>query len=456
MLDPESEADVCLSSRDAVHAEAGDLDGITIMRYAHISRNRISGGVEQYLHHLDRKLLQRHRLTIVQTYLVEGQASNEVEAERVGIGRILWVPVVYRRGCFRLSLIRSWIRGTHSVSLQNVGISDRERGSAFRSSMQRSFSDRLAQLRHRNVVSSGHLSEMLRLYPVDLLALHWLSYDTEALMHTASRSGIPFVFVNHHENVRLALPIVRKWMSRAAAIGTVSDCGIPDEIQAKYAYLSDAVDTDYFDPEKAKGNHSYQNRIILLAARIDNGKGHGDLIQVAGILKKRGVDCVLYFAGAVESKALECELRDRAAAAGLTDKVLFLGEQNREEIRDLYSSSSIVVLPSYSEGLPRVLLEAQSMKKPVIAYNSGGVMNAMVPDESGFILDKGDLAGMAAKTELLLQNGDDNSRMGERGRDFVRRSFNLNDLVHRHEKFYIRALARCGKSNAMSLSPEVT
>jgi glycosyltransferase involved in cell wall biosynthesis len=297
---------------------------------------------------------------------------------------------------------------------------------------------------------------MLRFYPVDLLALHWLSYDTEALMHTASRSGIPFVFVNHHENVRLSLPIVRKWMSRAAAIGTVSDCGIPDELQARCAYLSDAVDTDYFDPEKAKGNHSYQNRIVLLAARIDNGKGHGDLIQVAGILKQRGVDCVLYFAGAVESKALECELRDRAAAAGLTDKVLFLGEQNREEIRDLYSSSSIVVLPSYSEGLPRVLLEAQSMKKPVIAYNSGGVMNAMVPDESGFVMDKGDLAGMAAKIGFLLQNGTDNSRMGECGRDFVRRSFNLKDLVRRHEEFYIRALARCGKVNAMSVNPEVT
>src|SRR5271157_4583852 len=82
-----------ISGRRRLSIPPGALDGLTIMRYAHLYRDRVSGGVEQYLRHLDRGLLQRHRMTVLQMYLNRNGASNAIEIENVGIGRILWVPV---------------------------------------------------------------------------------------------------------------------------------------------------------------------------------------------------------------------------------------------------------------------------------------------------------------------------------------------------------------------------
>src|SRR5438128_2110208 len=73
-----------------------NLDGITLLRYAHIYRDRTSGGAEQYLRQLNDGLLARHRMTILQMHLVSGESACtavKVEVEPRGQGRIIWIPV---------------------------------------------------------------------------------------------------------------------------------------------------------------------------------------------------------------------------------------------------------------------------------------------------------------------------------------------------------------------------
>jgi glycosyltransferase involved in cell wall biosynthesis len=123
-------------------------------------------------------------------------------------------------------------------------------------------------------------------------------------------------------------------------------------------------------------------------------------------------------------------------------RILFLGEKSAEDLRDCYGMSSVVVLPSRSEGLPRVLLEAQAMEKPVVAYNNGGMSAAVLPNESGFLIETGDVKALADKIGFLLQNEAERLRMGRCGREFVSRKFDVAALVHRHEAFYLSALSR--------------
>jgi glycosyltransferase involved in cell wall biosynthesis len=433
-----------LSAGEGLPVAPGCLDGITIMRYAHIERERASGGVEQYLRHLHQGLLQRHRITVLQMHLTRDAANNAIDIEHVGIGRILWVPVVIVQTESRLTHLPKRARYIYDrLFLLRQQEGKREDGATVSSTLD-FFRRQGRHLRHKTAVLSDHMAGLLARRQVNLLIMHWMNYDADPLIARTLEAGIPFAFINHFDNARFVLPQTRKWLTRATAIGTVSDRGIPDDLRDRCTNLSDAVDTEFFAPEKATPISVPVRPIVLLPARIDTGKGHHDLMEAARILIARNVDFTLCFVGAVECEALHQDLRRSVVARGLEGRVDFLGEKSAEEIRNLYACSSVVVLPSRSEGFGRVLLEAQAMKKPVVAYDCGGIREAMLPHETGYLIEKGNVDALAGKIGFLLENVSERLRFGQHGREFVSRQFGVSKLVQRHETFYLRALHRGG------------
>jgi glycosyltransferase involved in cell wall biosynthesis len=419
--------------------QPGALDGFTIMRYAHVYRGRASGGVEQYLRHLDRELLKRHRLTVLQMHLVTDNTNDAIEVESVGLGRILWVPVVIRQTESRFADLPgriNYISRTLHRNRPGEGLS-----SSIFSSVQSLLRHRGGHLRYKAAILSDRLLHLLAEQDVDLLALHWLSYDTGALISRAKDANVPFVFINHFDNARLSLPQMRKRVLNAAAIGAISERDIPADLRDRCVNLSDAVDTEFFTPEKARPMSLPFRSILLLPARIQAGKGHHDLMKAARILIARKFDLAVAFVGAVDSEFLHQELRQSAINMGLESRILFLGEKSAEEIRDWYALSRIAVLPSYSEGLGRVLLEAQAMKRPVVAYDCGGISEAILPDKTGFLVKPGNVEALSDKISFLLENEEEGLRFGEHGREFVSRQFSVSALVQRHEAFYLGALS---------------
>jgi phosphatidylinositol alpha-1,6-mannosyltransferase len=87
------------------------------------------------------------------------------------------------------------------------------------------------------------------------------------------------------------------------------------------------------------------------------------------------------------------------------------------------------------------LLEAQAMQRPVVAYDSGGISETFLANETGFLVKTGDIEGLAEKIAFLLTNQSAGQAMGKRGREFVNERFSVAALIQRHEKFYLQALA---------------
>src|SRR5271165_2877933 len=430
-----------VSGGEAVAVPPGALDGVTIMRYAHLYRDRVSGGVEQYLRHLDRGLLQRHRMTVLQMYLNRNGESNAIEIENVGIGRILWVPVPILQMASTLGNLpkrAGYVISQTSRQCQKEG--DGRYRSAL-SSLRSLLRHQGRHLRYETTVLSDSLSLLLKTHKVDLLALHWLTYDADALISSALRARIPFALINHFDNKRLSLAQTQYWITQAAAIGGVSDHGVPDDLRDRYVNLSDAVDSEFFSSEKARTVERPDGPIVLVPGRIQEGKGQHDLMATARILRARNIDFVFCFAGAVDSEPLHQDLRRFAANPEMEGRILLLGEISAEELRNWYGMCSVVVLPSYSEGLPRIVLEAQAMKKPVVAYDSGGTNKAVLANETGFLVKTGDVKALADKISFLLENLTTRLRLGERGREFVSLQFSISALIQRHEAFYLNALS---------------
>jgi glycosyltransferase involved in cell wall biosynthesis len=415
------------------------LDDVTLLRYAHIYRDRTSGGSEQYLRQLNEGLLARNRMTILQMHLINNDVSSpsKVEIEMRGRGRIIWIPV-------RLyNTERSMRSLAHRLRLlalgRSVGTSTRK--GFFYSIMHSMLNNWCGHLRYSTMILSEDLTDLLDEYSVDLVALHWLSYDVGTLVSNAVKRRIPYLVINHFDNRRLSAASTLRWVRKAAAVGGVSNQNVPRELEDIYVNLSDATDTDFFSPSRAKPVSRPEGFVVLLPGRLVAGKGHNDLLCAVKSLVQKDMNISVVFVGAVESELLLAGLEKKVSLLGMQDRVLFLGQLTAEGLRDWYAASDVVVLPSSSEGLGRVLLEAQAMKKPVIAYHCSGIPEAMLANKTGYLVKTGDYAALGERLNHLINNPNERFTMGRLGREFVVTRFSVSSLIERHEQFYSKVLS---------------
>ena len=100
------------------------------------------------------------------------------------------------------------------------------------------------------------------------------------------------------------------------------------------------------------------------------------------------------------------------------------------------------MLPSRFEGFPLVVLEAMALGLPVVAYDVGGVSEAVVDGTTGFTVRAGDRTALVDRIEELLRAPDRAERMGDRGRSRVLESFGVEPMVEAYESIYQEILAK--------------
>jgi glycosyltransferase involved in cell wall biosynthesis len=284
-------------------------------------------------------------------------------------------------------------------------------------------------------------NKVLQEYKVDLLVMHHIGgIDSAQVIEEARKRKIPFIFINHYSNDRLTNISTREQLNNSAGIAGVSAIGVPRRLKENYNVLSDGIDTEFFNPVNSlqKGTDV---PIIIYPARIVRVKGQSDLIRACAKLRREGLRTKIVFAGRADSVVYEEELKGLAKRNGLTDDVSFIGQLKQEELRDLYNISSIMAFPTYhQEGLPRILMEAQAMKVPPIAYASGGTAGGIQHGKTGYLVRKGDIKTFTSRLRELLMNENKRTTLGEEGRKYVQKEFSLEALADRHRKYYLRIL----------------
>jgi glycosyltransferase involved in cell wall biosynthesis len=165
------------------------------------------------------------------------------------------------------------------------------------------------------------------------------------------------------------------------------------------------------------------------------------LIQAFTEIKKeiKGARLVIVGEGPLEGR-----LHDLADKLGLTESVLFTGFQM--DVSGIIASFDIAVLPSFFEGMGRVLLEAMAMEKPVVASRVGGIPDLVKDGVNGFLINPGDVKGLAEALKKLLNDKGLANIMGKDGRKRVTDRFSADVMVRSINKIYIECLARKGVS----------
>ncbi len=244
-------------------------------------------------------------------------------------------------------------------------------------------------------------------------------------MLASALSGIPYSFTLHGPDIfyepyhwRLDEKIARasfvaciSHFCRSQAM-LFSDPGHWDKLHIVHC----GVDPDRYDRAPGgTGGH------LLFVGRLAAVKGLPVLIEALAAARPLRPGLRLTVIGdGPDRRALE----RLAAEAGVGDVVEFVGYRSQSDVARTLATVDALVLPSFAEGLPVVLMEAMAARLPVIATRIAGVPELVRSGEHGLLVPPGDPAALAQA--LLDLTGDQAKarRMGEAGREVVTREFN--------------------------------
>lgn len=426
------------------------LDGLAILRFTNAGRS--GGGVETYLDDLDRTLLTRSKVEVIRMYLEEELKGEKKIAERIGRGTLVLIPLEVGVGATQAQSDKEKIRQSRLFFLKGIV---RELivynpflyRVFFRDYLGKHFPRPNAfGFVARNAREA--IRKIFQEYNVDLIVMHHVGgVDSAEIIEEAKQRKVPYIFLNHFTNDNFNNISVREQLNGVAGVAGVSAVGVPRRLKRAFVNLSDGIDTELFSPDHARPLEVETNTpIIIYPARIVRVKGQIDLIKACAKLRSDGLRVKVVFAGRRDSMEYEEELRRLASKSGIGDDVLFVGQLDVEKLRDWYGISSVLGFPTYcKEGFPRILMEAQAMKVTPIAYDVGGMSEGIQHGKTGLLVRRGDIQTFTKSLEYLLTHEEQRRKMGEEGREFVKKHFSLEALADRHEKYYLRILKNAGK-----------
>jgi glycosyltransferase involved in cell wall biosynthesis len=175
-----------------------------------------------------------------------------------------------------------------------------------------------------------------------------------------------------------------------------------------------------------------QGRTVVEVARLAPVKGQRELIEA--IAQVPDARLVLVGKDLEQDGAYAALLKRRARELGVADRVELAGY--RPDALGLMREARVVALPSTTEGLPIVLLEAMAQARPVVATPVGGTPELVVDGETGLLVPPGDIGALARALRELLDDDELARRLGESGRRRVEERFSAGRMADAVLKLY--------------------
>lgn len=230
-----------------------------------------------------------------------------------------------------------------------------------------------------------------------------------------------FMILSSDKYIRKDLPIEQRVIYPAI-----------DPLSPKNMEISDKLISKYLNKFGVKTDKP----LITQISRLDKWKDPLGIIDVFEIVRKE-VNCRLVLCGSRaldDPEAQKMFNRIRLKAENLIEKgdVIIITAENQILVNCLQRSSDVIIQKSLKEGFGLTVTEALWKGKPVVASNVGGIPLQIKDGENGFLVDPYDIEGFANRIIKILENPDLGKKMGERGKEVVRKKFLITRLLLDH------------------------
>ena len=200
------------------------------------------------------------------------------------------------------------------------------------------------------------------------------------------------------------------------------------------------TDIEVFQNAGSSVRHKTERFILYVGVLIPLKGVHFLLESFARIANEiKGTKLVLI--GKANDGSYAETLMKMTASLGLDQRVTFMGAMPQSELAEFMARAQVVVLPSLSEALGRVLLEAMACGTPVIGSAVGGIPEIIQEGETGFLIPPGDVEALAGRLKWILQHPDKATQIGESAQKFAREFFSEELYVKHYSDLIQKSLS---------------
>ncbi len=277
-------------------------------------------------------------------------------------------------------------------------------------------------------LEAGVLAQHLKQKGVVHLHNHFGNSSCSVAMLCSEISGIPFSFTEHGPAIFFE-PMrwrIDEKSARARYIVSISHfCRSQLMLFSDQAHWSKiSIVHCGVQPENygRKPRGKFGKR-LLFVGRLDAVKGVPLLLDAFAAAFAKHPDATLTVVGDGPARA---GLETRAKALAVSGAVTFSGYQAQDAVAAMLEDADLLVLPSFAEGVPVVLMEAMASHIPVIASRVAGVPELVEDGVTGYVISPGDVDTLADRIDQLLANPALCKRMGQAGRSVIATDFNID------------------------------
>lgn len=266
------------------------------------------------------------------------------------------------------------------------------------------------------------LAQHLRAQGAEHLHNHIAKSSCTVAMLASALSGIPYSFTLHGPDIFFE-PI--RWrldekIKRARFVACISDfCrsqamsfSAPEE-WSKLHIIHCGVDPSRYAPQPRE-----RGAQLLFVGRLAAVKGLPVLLDALSHIDRPDLSLAVIGDGP-DRAALEAQANE----LGLANKVVFMGYRSQSDVATFLGETDILVLPSFAEGVPVVLMEAMAAQVPVVTTRIAGIPELVEHETSGLLAPPGNMKELQQAIEKLLNNPNTARDMGAAGRAMVKANF---------------------------------
>jgi glycosyltransferase involved in cell wall biosynthesis len=295
----------------------------------------------------------------------------------------------------------------------------------------------------------GRVRELQRRKPIDVIHAHAALPCGHAAMLLSRRLGVPFVVTVHGLDVfnsgwlegmpaawrrKISQKVYRTAQTVICVSGKVREIltrGMAEE--PRTALIYNGVDPEFFSPAPAIDSRGAE---ILVVGTLRRSKGHELVLRAIAALKDGFPKLRCRIVGEGPDRA---EFVALAGQLGIEKEIQFVSRMSRGEVAEAMRSCSVFVLPSRSEGLGCVYLEAMSCAKPVIGCRGQGIEEVIRHGENGLLVEPGELEELMRWLSALLSSSELRTRVGAAAREKILAELTLSHQARELERVYNEA-----------------